>query len=76
MIQPTLNFEHSRPTQAGKILQWLQDGNRITGLQALNMFGCMRLASRVAELRKAGHPIIPQMVEKNGKRYAEYRLEK
>lgn len=76
MIQPTLNFEHSRPTQAGKILDYLRQGHRITPLQALNMFGCMRLAPRIGELKKAGHNVKAEMIKNGKKRYAEYRLEK
>lgn len=46
----------------------------ITPLQALDLYGCMRLAARVADLRERGHKIITEPLELNGKRFAKYRL--
>lgn len=37
-----------------KIEAWLSRGYKLTALQALNKWGCMRLAARIAELRQAG----------------------
>ena len=48
----------------------------ITALQALNMFGCMRLASRISDLRSEGFPIAKEMIEVNGKRVAQYWLQR
>lgn len=31
------------------------EGHRITSLEALNLFGCMRLASRISDIRR-DHP--------------------
>jgi len=45
-------------TQTEHILQALQRGERLTPLDALNRFGCFRLAARVAELRVDGHDIV------------------
>lgn len=73
--QITLNFDGQRNTQSQKILRWLQAGNRISPLQALNMFGCFRLGARCYDLKKAGYPVRSEMVTVNGKRVAEYRLE-
>jgi hypothetical protein len=75
--QPELSFgapeTHRRPTQAGKILAYLQAGNRITALEALQQFGCFRLAARIHELRNQGWQIAERMVEtSSGKRVAEY----
>lgn len=69
------HVEHSNPTQAARILDYLRQGHRLTPLQSLNMFGCMRLASRISELKKAGHQIAVEIVTNGKKRYAEYRLE-
>jgi len=61
-------------TQNAAILTFLQAGNTLTSLEALDRFGCNRLAARVADLREAGHPITAQMVTlPNGKRVAQYR---
>lgn len=65
-----------RKSQNEEILAWLQSGRSITPLEALEKFGCFRLGGRIHELRAAGHPIVTDMVTKNGKHFAEYRLEK
>lgn len=48
----------------------------ITPLDALERYGCFRLAARIADLRSAGHAIKTEWVERQGKRYARYRLAK
>ena len=48
----------------------------ITALQALDLFGCFRLAARISELREKGHDIDSKMVERGGKRVAQYKLAK
>ena len=60
--------------QTETILRHLQD-EPITGLQALNLYGIFRLASRVSDLRKSGHKIKTEMIKRNGKTYAMYTLE-
>ena len=60
-------------SQASKILTHLKR-RPITPLQALKLYGCMRLAARVADLRGRGHKIITEPLEINGKRIARYRL--
>ena len=61
--------------QSDMILGSLTRGDRLTQLDALTRFGCMRLSSRVHELRQRGHNIVCRMVHSNGKTYAEYHLE-
>jgi hypothetical protein len=64
-----------RPTQAGRILEHLRAGNRITALEALDAFGCFRLAARIHELRRDGWGIQERTVEtRGGKRVAEYSM--
>lgn len=46
--------EESTATQCNRILAHLKKGLTITSLEALQMFGCMRLASRISDLRKRG----------------------
>jgi hypothetical protein len=77
--QPELMFAepetNRRPTQAGRILEHLRAGNRITALEALDAYGCFRLAARIHELRRDGWGIQERTVEtRGGKRVAEYSM--
>ena len=50
-------------TQNEKILKYLQTHKRgLTAMQALDKFGCMRLASRISDLRKVGYIISREMI--------------
>ena len=49
-------------SQTGRILAWMQDGNRINQLEATRLFGCTRLAPRIFELREAGHKIESRLI--------------
>ena len=61
--------------QAQKILRDLKRGKRITPLDALKNYGCMRLAARIYDLKFQGHNIIQRMKSiKGGVEVAEYRL--
>ena len=67
---------NSKPTQAGRILAHLRAGNRLTALEALEKFGCFRLAARIHELRREGWNVQERTVEtRGGKRVAEYYME-
>lgn len=63
-------------TQNEQIRKYLEAGNTLTPLEALNLFGCFRLATRIFELKKQGLNILTDIVEDaaTGKRYAKYRL--
>ena len=52
----------------------LLSGRSLTPLDALQDFGCFRLAARVADLRREGMDIECRTETTNGKRYARYRL--
>jgi Helix-turn-helix domain len=67
-------MSHSNPTQAQVILDHLMEGWTLTALQALENYQCFRLAARIHELRKQGHPIEETIVTHNGKRYASYYI--
>lgn len=55
----------------------LLKGKTITGLEALEMFGTMRLAEFIRKLRHDHFmPIETKMVSENGKHFAEYFLPK
>lgn len=61
--------------QNAVIRNHLESGNRITAIEALNFYQCMRLASRICDLRHEGLNIQKRTkMLKNGKRIAEYYL--
>lgn len=67
--------ESSNATQCNRIAEHLHKGLTITSLEALHLFGCMRLASRIHDLRVRGENIIVERVKtKSGKYVAQYRL--
>ena len=57
-------------TQAEKVVQYMQQYGGITQLDALREFGCMRLASRISDLRREGMNIKSEMVRAKN-RYGE-----
>lgn len=62
-------------SQEFKILEWLQLGYPLRSREALRIFGCFRLASRIHSLRvKHGHIEIDKrtVTTEGGKRVAEY----
>ena len=62
-------------SQTKSILEYLKQGNSITALEALNSFQCMRLASRINDIKNMGYEVCSQMVEiSSGKRVASYWL--
>ena len=65
-------MENSKPTQAQRVLDYINKFGSITQLEALQEIGVMRLASRVSELKKAGHSIVGKTILEisNGKRPA------
>lgn len=50
-------MQNSKPTQAQRVLDYIEQFGSITQLEALRDLGVMRLASRISELRKQGLPI-------------------
>lgn len=67
--------EKSSQSQNAKIAEYLKQGNSITPLDALNLFGCLRLGARIADLKERGLNIETEMVvTPNGKRVASYKL--
>jgi len=64
-------------SQNALIKGWLLNGYSITQPEALNQFGCFRLAARIADLRDKGLNVVTDMVTlENGKRVARYFLKK
>lgn len=67
-------------TQCEMILRYMQEFGSINPQQAMKDLGVMRLAARVADLKKAGHKITRRTVTGRNRYgapviYAEYRLE-
>lgn len=52
-----MGTDTSKRTQYDMILQYLKEHGSITQLDALREFGCMRLAARIAVLKKRGYRI-------------------
>jgi hypothetical protein len=66
-------------TQKEAILTALQNGEKITPLEALRDFGCFRLAARIYDIEREGHKIKREMVTVAGRvsgkcRVARYSL--
>ena len=65
----------SSASQCSRIKEYLEAGNKLTALEALKLFGCMRLPSRIHDLNKRGMNIKKEMiVVSTGKRVAQYSL--
>lgn len=67
-------------TQCEEILEYLREYGSITPVEAIQEFGCMRLAARIAELKDHGVNIRTTMAKgrnRKGQRvaYARYILE-
>lgn len=62
-------------SQSDLILEHLKSGKTITPLEALKLYGSLRLGARIFELIKQGHQITAKLIElPNGKKVAEYRM--
>lgn len=59
-------------TQAGRILAYMMYGERINPREALSLFGCMRLAARILDLRRAGHRIEDRTIRAGRKSFKVY----
>lgn len=57
-------------TQCDRILRYIEENGSITQLDALREFGCMRLASRMCDIKKMGYPVKKEM-ETAKNRYGE-----
>lgn len=67
----------SAKSQTAMIAAYLMKGNRLTAMEALQRFACLRLAARIEELRRQGMEIITEMIQVlGGARVAEYSLKR
>jgi hypothetical protein len=59
--------------QTKMIKAHLDEGNSITAFEALKLYGCFRLASRMHDLKESGYPFMKEMIKlDNGKSVACY----
>lgn len=62
-------------SQTERILEYMLQGRSITPLEALNDFGCSRLAARVADIRAKGYLVYSEFITtSSGKRVKRYYL--
>lgn len=68
--------ERQSQSQTRRILAYLQKGKSVTSLEALDLFGCMRLSARILDIKNQGYEIGDEIVRdvRTGKRYKRYWL--
>ena len=73
-----INPNHSHAlSQKKAICNYLRNGGSITGLEAIEKFGCIKLSNRISELRSAGITIADRWVVLGcGKRVKQYFMPK
>ena len=54
---------------------WHLRQSPITPYTALHLYGCLRLAARIKDLRDEGYDIRTDIIKKGDTRYAQYTLE-
>jgi hypothetical protein len=60
-------------TQCAQIRKVLEKGESLTAQDALNRFGCFRLAARIFDLKQDGMSIDKDMIPAGDTHVAEYR---
>ena len=61
-------------SQNSLILKHLQDGNTLTPLEGLSLFGSLRLGARIKNIRDDGYKVITEMISQGGKTFARYSM--
>jgi len=62
-------------SQNKQIADYLNKGKKLTPIDALNKFGCFRLAARIADLRNDGMNIVTKTIKlENNKQIAQYSV--
>ena len=63
-------------SQSDEILAALKQGDRLTPLDAMTQFNCMRLASRISDLKREGYTIHTRTIKTaSGKSVSEYWMD-
>ena len=60
----------SKLTQCERIIRHMTDYGSIDPMEAIYEYGCMRLASRISDLKRQGYPIVSERT-KGKNRYGE-----
>ncbi|MBU1096865.1 MAG: helix-turn-helix domain-containing protein [Bacteroidetes bacterium] len=65
-------------SQEQEILDYMLSGNKISPLEALNKFGCLRLGARIYDLQKKYKNLVieTKLVTRNNKKFSEYWIDK
>lgn len=62
-------------SQTRQILRYFRSGRTLTQIEALELFGCLRLSARIHELRDRGHDIETTMIAVGkDKKVGRYKL--
>jgi hypothetical protein len=61
-------------SQESAIIDWLLSGRTLTPIEALERFGCFRLAARICDIRKAIPVKVGRKMLPSGKVVAEYSI--
>jgi sulfur transfer protein SufE len=62
-------------SQNKQIADYLNKGRKLTPIDALNKFGCFRLAARISDLRNNGMSIVTKTIKlDNKKQIAQYSI--
>jgi hypothetical protein len=62
-------------SQAKQILEYMRQGNRITQLEAIEKFGCLRLSARIADISKMiGYPCRRERISVRNRNGKEVRV--
>lgn len=73
-----LGIENTTPpsdmSQRDLVMNHLRSGKSISQLEALNLYGCLRLAVIINILRKRGNEIETLRIPHKGSSYARYKL--
>ena len=60
-------------SQTKLILNHLKE-KPITPLEALNLYGCLRLSARINDIKNQGYKITSQIIKSNSKHFSQYSL--
>jgi len=78
-VEPRETHHPQKPIgnkQNAKILAHLNSGRSITAIEALQLYGCFRLAARIHDLKKHGVEVkVRDVATEGGKKIAQYYLE-
>ena len=65
---------NKKKTQKQMIEEYLLAGNSITPIEALERFGCFRLAAIIHKIRKKRHVYTSMITNRHGNNFAKYSL--